>query len=321
MTVLITGGAGYIGSHTLVEFLQAGREIVVLDNFCNSTPESLRRVEALTGKSITMVEGDIRDRPLVEATLRKHKITSVVHFAGLKAVGASGTDPLEYYNINVVGSERLFSAMKACEVFDLVFSSSATVYGEADYLPFDEQHPLRVTNPYGRTKLMIEDMLRDLATSDQRWRIAILRYFNPVGAHASGMIGEDPRGVPSNLMPYVSDVALGKRPRLTVHGDDYDTPDGTGIRDFIHVVDLAQGHLSALDGLTKHGNFAVNLGTGQGHSVLEMVSMFERISNRKVQYEVGPRRPGDISISYAATDKAYQLLGWRARLGLYEMCR
>lgn len=321
MTVLVTGGAGYIGTHTLIQLLEAGRNVVVLDNFCNSTPESLRRVEAITGRSFPIVEGDIRDRPLVETTLRKHKVTAVVHFAGLKAVGESGMDPLEYYNINVVGSERLFSAMKACEVFDLVFSSSATVYGKADYLPFDEEHPLRVTNPYGRTKLMIEDMLRDLACSDQRWRIATLRYFNPVGAHESGLIGEDPRGVPNNLMPYVSDVAMGRRAQLTIHGGDYETPDGTGVRDYIHVMDLAAGHLSALDSLHRHGSFEVNLGTGAGHSVLEMVAMFERISNRQVPYQIGARRPGDIAVSYAATAKARELLGWSAQLGLYEMCR
>jgi UDP-glucose 4-epimerase len=321
MTILVTGGAGYIGSHTVVELLEAGRDVVVIDNFCASSPVSLDRVEQITGRRPILVEGDIRNRNLVESTIRRYAITSVIHFAGLKAVGDSNDDPLEYYNVNVVGSESLISAMKACDVFNLIFSSSATVYGEAEYLPFDENHPLRVTNPYGRTKLMIEDVLRDLGKSDERWRIGILRYFNPVGAHESGLIGEDPKGTPTNLVPIVVQVATGQRPELSVFGGNYDTADGTGVRDFIHVVDLAKGHVSALDALETRGSFAVNLGTGQGHSVLELVSTFERVTNRSIPYEIMDRRPGDIGTSVAGVQLSQELLGWRAERGLYEMAR
>lgn len=319
--IFVTGGAGYIGSHTCVELLQAGFDVTVYDNFCNSHPEALARVERITGKSVRLVRGDIRDRAALVAALRESGAEAVVHFAGLKAVGESVEKPLSYYDNNVVGTLRLLEAMAECGVKSLVFSSSATVYGDPQRLPLTEDHPLSATNPYGRTKLVIEEMLRDLERSDPAWRIAILRYFNPVGAHASGLIGEDPQGIPNNLMPFVAQVAVGRREFLNVWGNDYPTPDGTGVRDYIHVVDLALGHLCALERLRRQaGCFAVNLGTGVGYSVLDMVRAFERGSERPVPYRVAPRRAGDVAECYANPAMAAELLGWRASRDLDAMC-
>lgn len=319
--ILVTGGAGYIGSHTCVELLNAGIGVTVFDNFCNSDPEALARIERITGRKPGLVRGDIRDRAAMAAALRSCNATAVIHFAGLKAVGESVEQPLAYYDNNVVGTLRLLEAMGECGVKTLVFSSSATVYGDPQRLPLTEDHPLSATNPYGRTKLMIEDILRDLHRSDPSWRLALLRYFNPAGAHASGLLGEDPQGVPNNLMPYVAQVAVGRRDHLTVWGDDYPTPDGTGVRDFIHVVDLALGHLKALERLRGHAEcFAVNLGTGTGYSVLEMVRAFEKASGRAVPIKIGPRRAGDIASCYAQPTLARDLLGWKAERGLDAMC-
>ena len=320
--ILVTGGAGYIGSHTCVELLNAGHDVTVFDNFSNSNPESLRRVERIAGRKPTLVQGDIRDAAALGAVLADSQATAVIHFAGLKAVGESVAKPLEYYDNNVVGTLRLVEAMGAAGVRTLVFSSSATVYGDPQRLPLTEDHPLSATNPYGRSKLAIEEILRDLHTSDPAWRIALLRYFNPVGAHASGLIGEDPRGIPNNLLPYVAQVAVGKREFLNVWGDDYPTPDGTGVRDYIHVVDLALGHLKALLRLRDSaGCFAVNLGTGTGYSVLDMVRAFETASARPVPYRIAPRRPGDIASCYADPAAALALLGWKAVRGLDAMCQ
>lgn len=318
--ILVTGGAGYIGSHTCVELLSAGHELVVFDNFCNSHPEALRRVERITGKKIPVVEGDIRDQAAVEAVLRQYDCQSVIHFAGLKAVGESVEKPLAYYDNNVIGTHRLLQAMGNCGVKTLVFSSSATVYGEPQFLPLTEDHPLSATNPYGRTKLVIEDMLRDLYRSDSSWRIAILRYFNPVGAHESGLIGEDPQGVPNNLMPFVAQVAVGQRDCLKVWGNDYPTHDGTGVRDYIHVVDLADGHLRALNFLQLSGCTAINLGTGTGYSVLDVVRAFEQVCGRPIRQEFRPRRAGDVATCYADPIRAVELIGWRAQRGLSAMC-
>ncbi len=321
MNVFITGGAGYIGSHTCVELLAAGHTVSVFDNFCNSQAESLARVERITGKRPTLFEGDIRNGEALTQALQASGVTAVVHFAGLKAVGESVQQPLAYYDNNVVGTVRLLEAMQASDVRQLVFSSSATVYGDPQHLPLTETHPLSTTNPYGQTKLVIEEMLRDMHRSDAAWRIAILRYFNPVGAHHSGLIGEDPQGTPNNLMPFVAQVAIGRRPFLNVWGDDYATPDGTGVRDYIHVVDLALGHVRALERLQQHeGCEAINLGTGVGYSVLDMVSAFERASGKPVPYQVAPRRAGDIAACYANADKAKQLLGWKAERDLRAMC-
>jgi len=319
--IFVTGGAGYIGSHTCVELLQAGFDVTVFDNFSNSHPEALARVERITGRTLRHVRGDIRDRAALVAALRESGAEAVIHFAGLKAVGESVEKPLSYYDNNVVGTLRLLEAMAECNVKSLVFSSSATVYGDPQRLPLTEDHPLSATNPYGRTKLVIEDMLRDLARSDPSWRIAILRYFNPVGAHESGLIGEDPQGIPNNLMPFVAQVAIGRREFLNVWGNDYQTPDGTGVRDYIHVVDLALGHLCALERLRREpGCLAVNLGTGQGYSVLDMVAAFERGSGRKVAYRIAPRRAGDVAACYAEPALAAELLGWRATRNLDAMC-
>jgi UDP-glucose 4-epimerase len=322
--ILVTGGAGYIGSHTCVELLQAGHDITVFDNFCNSHPESLARVQRITGKQLRFIRGDIRDRTSLVTALRESGAQSVIHFAGLKAVGESVQQPLSYYDNNVVGSLRLLEAMGTCGVKTLVFSSSATVYGDPQRLPLTEDHPLSATNPYGQTKLTVEHMLRDLQRSDISWRIGILRYFNPVGAHASGLIGEDPQGTPNNLMPFVAQVAVGLRPHLNVFGDDYTTSDGTGLRDYIHVVDLANGHLKALDALRRSAPQAecltVNLGTGTGYSVLEMVRAFEQASGKRVTYNVAPRRPGDVAACYADPSKAAALLGWRTERSLADMC-
>ena len=318
--ILVTGGAGYIGSHTCVELLNAGHELVVFDNFCNSHPEALARVEKITGRKLNVVKGDIRDQGALEEAIRRFNCTAVIHFAGLKAVGESVEKPLDYYDNNVIGTHRLLQAMANCGVKTLVFSSSATVYGEPQFLPLTEDHPLSATNPYGRTKLVIEEMLRDLYRSDPSWRIGILRYFNPVGAHESGLIGEDPQGIPNNLMPFVAQVAIGRRECLKVWGNDYPTSDGTGIRDYIHVVDLAIGHLKALARLSEPQCIAVNLGTGQGYSVLDVINAFAKASNRPVPYEFAPRRPGDVAACYADPSLADSQLGWKAARGLNAMC-
>jgi UDP-glucose 4-epimerase len=318
---LITGGAGYIGSHTCVELLSAGHQIVVYDNFSNSHPEAMRRVEQITGKPFTVVNGDVRDQAALETVLRQYGCEAVIHFAGLKAVGESVKKPLEYYDNNVVGTLSLLQAMKETGVATLVFSSSATVYGEPQCLPLTEDHPLSATNPYGRSKLIIEEVLRDFYLAHPEWRIAILRYFNPVGAHESGLIGEDPQGIPSNLMPFVAQVAVKQREKLNVWGADYPTPDGTGVRDYIHVVDLALGHLKALEGLGQPECFTVNLGTGLGYSVLDVVMAFEQASDQPVPYQISPRRPGDVAACFANPALAEKLLGWKATRDLAAMCR
>jgi len=319
--IFVTGGAGYIGSHTCVELLNAGHTVTVFDNLSNSQPEALQRVERITGKSVHFIEGDIRDQAALTAALQASRPTAVIHFAGLKAVGESVAQPLHYYDNNVVGTLCLLRAMQAAAVKTLVFSSSATVYGDPQRLPLTEDHPLSATNPYGQTKLVIENMLRDLYRSDAAWRIAILRYFNPVGAHASGLIGEDPQGVPNNLLPYVAQVAVGRRDCLNVWGNDYPTPDGTGVRDYIHVVDLALGHLAALDQLGQAPQcLTVNLGTGTGYSVLDMVRAFSAASGRPIAYQFSPRRAGDVAACYADPALAQQRLGWRAERDLATMC-
>jgi len=321
--VLVTGGAGYIGSHTTLALLQAGHDVVVLDNLCNSSAESLKRVAQLAGRTPVFVEGDIRDRAVLDRLFSEYTVDAVLHFAGLKAVGESVAQPLRYYDNNVHGSQVLLQACADAEVFNIVFSSSATVYGEPAQMPIPETCPVgQPTNPYGRSKLMVEDMLRDLALSDPRWRVALLRYFNPVGAHKSGLIGEDPNGIPNNLLPYIAQVAVGKLPELAVFGNDYPTPDGTGVRDYIHVVDLAEGHLRALEALqTRTGAHVWNLGTGQGYSVLDIVRAFEAASGKPVPYRIAPRRPGDIATCYADPTKAERELGWKAQRSLDEMMR
>lgn len=318
--ILVTGGAGYIGSHTCIELLSAGHAVIVFDNFSNSHPEALSRVARITGKEVSLVKGDIRDQAALEAALNHYQCDAVIHFAGLKAVGESVENPLSYYDNNVIGTHRLLAAMQNCGVHSLVFSSSATVYGEPEKLPLTEDHPLSATNPYGRTKLVIEDMLRDVFCASPIWRIAILRYFNPVGAHQSGLIGEDPQGTPNNLMPYVAKVAVGQLEYLNVWGNDYPTKDGTGIRDYIHVVDLASGHLKALERLQTPQCVAVNLGTGVGYSVLEVVTAFEAASGRRVPYKISARRPGDVAACYSDPALASNLLGWRAERSLDDMC-
>lgn len=319
--IFMTGGAGYIGSHTLVELFHTGHEVTVFDNFCNSQRQVLSRVQRITGKQPLLVHGDIRDAVGLTAALRASGASAVIHFAGLKAVGDSVQNPLDYYDNNVVGTLRLLQAMIECGVKTLVFSSSATVYGDPQRLPLTESHPLSSTNPYGQTKLVIEEILRDLHRSDPAWRISILRYFNPVGAHPSGLIGEDPQGTPNNLLPFVAQVAVGLRKFLNVWGSDYPTPDGTGVRDFIHVVDLALGHLKALARLQDHAECrAINLGTGVGYSVLDMVRAFELASGKPVPYKMAPRRAGDIATCYADPAQALALLGWRAQRGLDAMC-
>jgi UDP-glucose 4-epimerase len=321
-TILVTGASGFIGSHTCVELLQSGFDIVALDNLCNSSRKSIERVRQIAGRDFPFREADIRDRAALDAILSEFRIDAVIHFAGLKAVGESVEKPLEYFENNVAGSVTLLQALKAANVKAFVFSSSATVYGDPEALPLVETARLSVTNPYGRTKLMVEEILNDLERSDASWRIGILRYFNPVGAHESGLIGEDPRGIPNNLMPFIAQVAVGRREKLSVFGNDYPTPDGTGVRDYIHVVDLARGHVAALNRLfAQEGGFTVNLGTGQGYSVLEAVKAFEKASGRPVPYQVVPRRPGDIASCYASPVLAEQLLGWRAEKGIDEMCR
>ncbi|MEP4545985.1 MAG: UDP-glucose 4-epimerase GalE [Saccharospirillum sp.] len=320
MTVLVTGGAGYIGSHTCIELIQAGHTVLVLDNLVNSSPESLRRVEAIVQQPVDFVEGDIRDTALLDRVFSEHDIDAVVHFAGLKAVGESTAKPLDYYDNNVYGTLCLLQVMKRHGCKNLVFSSSATVYGDPHTVPIQEHFPLSATNPYGRSKLMIEDILRDLHASDPEWQVALLRYFNPVGAHESGTIGEDPNGIPNNLMPFITQVAIGKREALSVFGSDYNTPDGTGVRDYIHVVDLAKGHVKAIEKLnSKPGCVAYNLGTGVGYSVLDMVKALEKASGCKVPYKLVDRRPGDIACCYADPAHAEQELDWRAERGLEAM--
>ena len=320
--ILVTGGAGYIGSHTCVELLAAGYNLVVIDNFSNSKPAVLKRVEQISGRPVPFMEVDIRDHGALREVFRQHAIDAVIHFAGLKAVGESVSQPLRYYDNNVSGSIALFEVMAESGVKTLVFSSSATVYGDPHSVPIREDFPLSATNPYGGSKLMLEDILRDLSHSDESWKISLLRYFNPVGAHESGIIGEDPNGIPNNLMPYITQVAVGKLQQLSVFGDDYPTPDGTGVRDYIHVVDLARGHLAALEALKgKAGVMTVNLGTGQGYSVLNVVRAFEEASGRPVPYRIVARRPGDVAQCYADPSLALEQLGWRAERGLEEMCR
>ncbi|MCG6896102.1 MAG: UDP-glucose 4-epimerase GalE [Thiocapsa sp.] len=322
MRVMVTGGAGYIGSHTCVEMLAAGMEVVVVDNLSNSKEEALRRVREITGRPLAFIQADLRDRAALDAVFRSGSFDAVVHFAGLKAVGESVEIPLAYYENNVGGTISLCEAMAAAGVKNLVFSSSATVYGDPATVPIQEGFPLSATNPYGRSKLFIEEILRDLHVSDTDWNIALLRYFNPVGAHPSGRIGEDPNGIPNNLMPYVAQVAVGQLPRLRVFGNDYPTPDGTGVRDYIHVVDLARGHLAALRRLEQGPGVVVyNLGTGRGYSVLEMVAAFERASGRPVPYEIVARRAGDIAICYADPALARSELRWQADFGIDEMVR
>jgi UDP-glucose 4-epimerase len=321
MRILVTGGAGYIGSHTCLELLQAEYEIIVVDNLLNSKEESLKRVEKLTGKTIPFHKVDLLDKEGLSAVFEKSSIDAVIHFAGLKAVGESVTIPLHYYHNNVTGTLVLCEVMGRYNVRKLVFSSSATVYGNPEKVPITEDFPLSATNPYGRSKLMIEEILQDLYNADTSWDIALLRYFNPVGAHASGLIGEDPNGIPNNLLPYVSQVAVGNLPELSVYGNDYPTRDGTGIRDYIHVVDLAAGHIKALEKLTSNpGIVTYNLGTGQGYSVLEVVAAFEQASAKKVPYKIAGRRPGDIASCYADTSKAKKELNWESEKGLNEMC-
>lgn len=322
-TILVTGGAGYIGSHTVLQLLEANNEVIVLDNLCNASEESLKRVEEITGKSVSFCRGDIRDLAQMDELFSEHTVDAVIHFAGLKAVGESVEQPLMYYQNNVYGTLMLCEAMKKHGVKNLVFSSSATVYGDPTSLPLHENMPTgQPTNPYGQSKLMVELILRDLHKSDPSWNIALLRYFNPAGAHPSGRIGEDPNGIPNNLMPFITQVATGKREKLSVFGGDYDTPDGTGVRDYIHVEDLANGHLKALVKLTDNpGLVTYNLGTGQGYSVLEMVKEFEKHSGQAIPYQVVARREGDIAACYADPELAATELKWTAKKGLAEMCR
>lgn len=321
MSILVTGGAGYIGSHTCVELLAAGYDIVVVDNFVNSKPEALDKIRAISGKDFKFYEADLRDRAAMEQIFAQNKIDAVIHFAGLKAVGESVQIPLDYYENNLGSTFVLCEAMKEAGCKKIVFSSSATVYGMHNPVPFREDYPTSATNPYGYTKVMIEQILCDLWVSDHQWSVALLRYFNPIGAHSSGLIGEDPNGIPNNLLPYVAQVAAGKLPELSVYGNDYDTPDGTGTRDYIHVVDLALGHIAALRYVLEHNDVeAVNLGTGHGTSVLEIVAAFEKASGRKVPYKIMPRRAGDIATCYADTTKAKELLGWEAARDIDDMC-
>lgn len=322
MSILVTGGAGFIGSHTCAELLESGYEVVVVDNLSNASAESLRRVQEITGRSLTFYEADILDREAMERIFSLEEIEAVIHFAGLKAVGESVARPLEYYWNNITGTLVLCDVMRQHGVKNLVFSSSATVYGDPATVPIREDFPLHVTNPYGRTKLMQEEMFRDFYVSDETWNIMLLRYFNPIGAHRSGRIGEDPKGIPNNLLPYVAQVAIGKLPKLRVFGNDYDTPDGTGVRDYIHVVDLARGHVKAIEKLTQvqHGIHVYNLGTGIGYSVLDVVKSFEKACGHEIPYEIQARRPGDIATCYADPSLAERELGWKAERGIGEMC-
>ncbi|KAJ1443811.1 UDP-galactose 4-epimerase [Ochromonadaceae sp. CCMP2298] len=321
MNVLVTGGAGFIGSHTVLELLESGNEVIVADNLDNSKYESLRRVEEMTGKKVIFYEIDLVDKEATEEIFKNHTIDSVIHFAGYKAVGESVAKPMMYYDNNLTSTLNLCNLMKQYGVTDLVFSSSATVYGDPASVPITEEFPLFATNPYGRTKLFLEYILKDLCIAEETWNIALLRYFNPVGAHPSGMIGEDPNGIPNNLLPFVTQVAIGKREKLAVYGGDYATHDGTGVRDYIHVVDLAKGHLKALNKLGKNPGLVIcNLGTGIGYSVLDMVKAFEKASGKVVKYDIVDRRPGDAAACYADPKKAKDKLGWEAEYGINEMC-
>ncbi|MDB5929298.1 MAG: UDP-galactose 4-epimerase [Polaromonas sp.] len=321
MNILLTGGAGYIGSHTCVALIEAGFTPVILDNFSNSQPAVLQRLAQITGQVIACETGNVLDTPWVEDVLRRHGIAAVLHFAGDKAVGESVAQPLKYYRNNIGGAVSLLEAMQAAGCRTLVFSSSATVYGDPASVPITEDFPRRHTNPYGHTKLVIEDMLAAMQTTEPSWRLGVLRYFNPVGAHPSGLIGEDPSGIPNNLMPFVAQVAIGKRPFLNVYGNDYPTPDGTGVRDYIHVQDLAEGHVAALQALLDQGkSFTVNLGTGRGNSVLEVVKAFEQASGRPIPCQMAPRRAGDVAQCYADPALAKTLLGWQAQHTLADMC-
>lgn len=321
MKVLVTGGAGYIATHADVVLLEKGYEVIAVDNFSNSSYQAIENVEKITGKKVKFYEGDVCDKALLDKIFSENKIDAVIHFAGLKAVGESVAKPILYYENNIMSTLALLEIMTKYNVKKLVFSSSATVYGTPERLPLDEECRLSTTNPYGATKLVIEDLLRYVYTSDNSWHILLLRYFNPVGAHESGLIGEDPADIPNNLMPYVAKVAAGELPFLKVFGNDYDTPDGTGVRDYIHVMDLAEGHIAALENIEKYGVDAINLGTGVGYSVLDMVKAFEKASGRPVKYEIRERRPGDIAICYASPDKAKKELNWEAKRNLEDMCQ
>ncbi len=318
--ILVTGGAGYIASHTEVELLNRGYEVIAFDNMVNSCDESIKRVEQITGKKIKFYNADMRDRDAMEKIFSENEIDSVIHFAGLKAVGESVSKPLEYYDNNIYGTLVLLDVMRKHNVKKIVFSSSATVYGTPERLPLDENCSLSTTNPYGSTKLMLENIMQDLYVSDKDWNIVLLRYFNPVGAHESGLIGEDPKGIPNNLAPFIAKVAGGKLPCVNVFGNDYDTPDGTGVRDYIHVVDLALGHVKAIENVSEKGVHIFNLGTGNGYSVLDMIKAFEKACGHEIPYKICPRRPGDIAACYASVDKAKNVLGWEAKLGVDEMC-
>lgn len=324
MDVLVTGGAGYIGSHTCVELLNRGFGVVVIDNLVNSCEKSLERVCDITGRKLTFYENDVRDRAALDRIFEKHSIGCVIHFAGLKAVGESVSMPLEYYDNNLFSTVTLCEAMRDHKVNNIVFSSSATVYTGGSEMPLRETSPTgHCTNPYGWTKYMCEQILRDSASAMPEWSVSLLRYFNPIGAHPSGLIGEDPSGIPNNLMPYISQVAVGRLDHLNIYGNDYDTPDGTGVRDYIHVCDLAAGHVSAIEYMLRghRGENVFNLGTGTGYSVLEMVSAFERVTGQKIPYEIVPRRPGDLATVYSSPDRSAELLGWKAKYGLDDMCR
>lgn len=322
MAILVTGGSGFIGSHTVVELLEAGRKVVVIDNLSNSSPVALKRVEEITGKQVVFYQADIRDREALEEVFAKETIESCIHFAGLKAVGESVEKPWEYYDNNITGTLTLVDVMRKHHVKNIIFSSSSTVYGDPDSVPVTEESPLKkCTNPYGSTKFMLEQILTDIQTADPEWNVVLLRYFNPIGAHKSGRIGENPNGIPNNLMPYITQVAVGKRERLGVFGNDYDTPDGTGVRDYIHVVDLARGHVKALKKIEEKAGLCIyNLGTGQGYSVLDVVKNFEEASGVKIPYEILPRRAGDIAANYADASKALRELGWKAEYTLKDMC-
>lgn len=321
LSVLVTGGMGYIGSHTAAVLTEAGHRVVLYDNLCNSKRSVQQRLKTITGRALPFINADVRDSTKLKQTLKEHDIDAVIHFAGLKAVGESVEKPIDYYDNNIAGAISLLQSMRAANVKTLVFSSSATVYGDPHYLPVDEAHPTAATNPYGRSKLHIEEMLADVAKSCKSWHIACLRYFNPVGAHESGLIGEDPNGIPNNLMPHIVQVATGKLSKLNIFGDDYDTKDGTGIRDYIHVMDLAEGHKAALNFLANNAGWhAVNLGTGTGHSVLEMIKAFEIVSGQSVPYQIAPRRAGDIAACYAKIHKAREQMGWNATRKIDDMC-
>ena len=322
MAILVAGGAGYIGSHTCVELLNAGYEVVVVDNLYNSSEEALKRVEQITGKTVKFYEADVLDREALEKIFDAEDIDSVINFAGLKAVGESVQKPLEYYHNNITGTLILCDVMRNHGVKNIIFSSSATVYGDPAFIPITEECPKgQITNPYGQTKGMLEQILTDFHVADPEWNVVLLRYFNPIGAHESGLIGEDPKGIPNNLMPYISQVAVGKLEKLGVFGDDYDTPDGTGVRDYIHVVDLAKGHVKAIDYIFSNpGLDVINLGTGVGYSVLDMVKAFGKACGKEIPYEIKPRRAGDIAMCYADPAKAAKVLGWKAEKGLDEMC-